>query len=297
MTKLNDEESIYLCPICLINTYYKYGVHLYYGEPCGHRFCSECANKSNKKSSGIRINTNISNSNNSKICPVCRHFVRFIIDYEYGETNFIKLENIARKQVLAIMNKTRQDFENTPIYNDYLEDRETTINKLINGDENEKKVIQDSLNQYAKEHQLEILERQTKYETSLKNTIRDIVKKEGTFYEELQQAAQNNVIDYLHIVHPLQAEYPEYFQQYQDNSEISSQKTYKTQDILGNNIPTPIDNKITSRDKIPIQKCLQLDLRIRAGGVTENLLWNRCKDELFSGFIVNKRNIDIDINN
>ncbi|KAL7065729.1 hypothetical protein ACR3K2_38250 [Cryptosporidium serpentis] len=295
--KLNNEESIYLCPICFINTYYKYGVHLYYGEPCGHRFCSECANKSNKKSGGIRINTNTSNSNNSKICPVCRHFVRFIIDYEYGETNFIKLENIARKQVLAIMNKNRQDFENTPVYNDYLEDRETTINKLINGDENEKKVIQDSLNQYAKEHQLEILERQTKYETLLKNTIREIVKKEGTFYEELQQSAQNNVIDYLHIIHPLQVEYPEYFQQYQDNTGISSQITYKAQDILGNNIPTPIDNKITSRDKIPIQKCLQLDLRIRAGGVTENLLWNRCKDELFSGFIVNKQNIDINIEN
>ncbi|KAK9174525.1 CDK-activating kinase assembly factor MAT1, partial [Cryptosporidium meleagridis] len=280
-----DGQKQYSCPLCMTSTYYKNDIKMYFGDPCGHKFCSECSTKANnsKKSTSILRGSN-------QICPVCHGFVKYIADFEYGETDFLKFESQARKQVYTILNETRKDFKDTPCYDNYLEKREDLIYKLIYGNDTEKKSTQDFLNQYSKENQVAILDRKTREETLLRNDILEIVQKEGTFYEQLNQLSQNTTIDHLQIVHPLQNEYPEFFQNFNKNS--SNQNNSNSQNIaLGSNIPNPIDKNITCKEylhqnakKSNVSTYSSIESKQRAGGFTENIVWNLCKNELFFGF-------------
>ncbi|KAH8740337.1 ring domain protein [Cryptosporidium ryanae] len=279
----NDEAltSASKCPLCMTDTYFKDDIKIYYGDPCGHCFCSECSHKINKKN--LNLSKTISNT-----CPVCLNYVKYVLDYEYGETEFLKHENTHRKYVYSIMNESRNDFKDTPCYNDYLEKREDYVYQLIYGDESEKRSIQELLNQHSKDNQMSILERKTREETKLKNSIIEIVNQEGIFYEQLNQLSQNTYIDHLQIVHPLQNEYPEFFNSYQNKRNNQNEKENGSNNfgilILGKNIPNPIDTNITSRDQIHRRNNIPIELRQRAGGFTENIVWNLCKDELLYGF-------------
>lgn len=281
---LGDDQKQYSCPLCMTSTYYKNDIKMYYGDPCGHKFCSECstrANNSKKVSSSILRGSN-------QICPVCHSFVRYVSDFEFGETNFLKSEGQARRQVYAILNETRKDFEDTPCYDNYLEQREDLIHKLIYGSDSEKKSTEEFLNQYSKENQVAILDRKTREETLLRNDILDIVQKEGIFYEQLNQLSQNTSIENIQIIHPLQNEYPEFFQNF--NKDINQGSSKNQAVILGSNIPKPLDKNITSKDQLhhkikkPPPSPLSVESRQRAGGFTENIVWNLCKNELFFGF-------------
>ncbi|KAK6587829.1 ring domain [Cryptosporidium xiaoi] len=268
------------CPLCTTDVYFKSDVKIYYGDPCGHCFCSECSDKVNKK------NSTVSKTNNN-ICPVCLNYVRYVLDYEYGETEFLKQESTYRKYVYSIMNESRNDFKDTPCYNDYLEKREDYIYKLIYSSDSEKKIIQERLNQYSKDNQISIFERKTRDETKLKNSIIEIVNQEGIFYEQLNQLSQNTYIDHLQIIHPLQNEYPEFFHNYSNKKDNQNNKNNNNGSgtfALGKNIPNPIDTNITSRDQIQRKNNIPIELRQRAGGFTENIVWNLCKDELLYGF-------------
>ncbi|OII74771.1 RING domain protein [Cryptosporidium ubiquitum] len=290
---LRDEKKHYSCPLCMTSTYYKNDIKMYFGDSCGHQFCSECSTKANNKKSSSSILRG-----SSQICPVCHSFVKYIPDFEYGETDFLKSEGQARKQVYAILNETRKDFKDTPCYDNFLEKREDLIYKLIYGNDAEKKYTQEFLNQYSKENQVAILDRKTREETLLRNDILEIVQKEGIFYEQLNQLSQNTTIDHLQIVHPLQNEYPEFFQNYNNNK--NSQNTNNNQTItLGSNIPNPIDKNITSKDYLHHNSKKQsstyssMESRQRAGGFTENIVWSLCKNELFFGFYGFHRNSDL----
>ncbi|KAF7457353.1 CDK-activating kinase assembly factor MAT1 protein [Cryptosporidium felis] len=285
---LQDSQKAYSCPLCMSSIYYKSDVKLYFGDPCGHKFCSECSLKaSNKKSSA----GGVLKTNNS-VCPVCHSFVKYVEEYEYGETDFLRLEGAARKQVYAIMNESRSDFKDTPCYDSFLEKREDIINKLIYGNEAERKSTQDLLNQITKENQIAILERRTREETLLKNTVHEIVQQEGIFYEQLNQLSQNSTIDHLQIVHPLQNEYPEFFQNFAGKTTPKASTPNNGINSLGTNVPSPIDKSVTSRDHLLSRSrenhSFSVETRQRAGGFTENIVWSLCKNELFFGFYPSK---------
>ncbi|KAJ1608993.1 ring domain-containing protein [Cryptosporidium canis] len=283
---LDDDKKQYSCPLCMTVTYYKNDIKMYYGDPCGHKFCSECSTKAsnNKKSTSSILR------GSNQVCPICQSFVKYIPDFEFGETDFIRSEGQARKQVYSILNESRKDFKDTPCYDNFLERREDLIYKLIYGSDSEKKSTEEFLNQHSKENQVAILDRKTRDETLWRNDILDIVQKEGTFYEQLNQLSQNTSIDHIQIVHPLQNEYPELFQNFSNNNSINQGISKNPVTLLGSNIPNPIDKNITSKDRLinntkkAGSASLSIESRQRAGGFTENVVWNLCKNELFFGF-------------
>lgn len=98
-------------------------------------------------------------------------------------------EKIVRTRVLSILNAERVDFQNTPLYNDFLEKREQSIYDLAwSADERRKAELNEMLREAEVENQAKILESETRKKVRAGERIRDIVAKEGVFYQLVSES-------------------------------------------------------------------------------------------------------------
>lgn len=225
-----------LCPICREDYKAAFEVKVLRSEACGHVACSRCLSRvggvrSDPSQKGGLVWVDESKPVN---CPTCQAPV---MPEQWEDTtneiNVFERESLIRARVMSVLNVDRKSFESTPVYNNFLEEREDIIFDLVfSSDENVRKDRAEYLKQYELDHQasvLEALERQKRHD---EETVKDIVAKEGTFYEMVKQ---NYGPGFLHfktnakLVHPLKRDNPQYFPS-EDQANNARQK---------NNGPTP----------------------------------------------------------
>ncbi|CEM16009.1 unnamed protein product [Vitrella brassicaformis CCMP3155] len=193
----------YECPVCHENIYYDAARRMMQADVCGHRICSKCVDKQYQNHYTIA-------------CPICRNPIN---KDQWGDRepdqNVYDGEKRVRRDVNAVYNRTREDFANTPLYNDYLEEKEEVVYVLVySSREEEKAEARTKLEKYRNDNATAISANRQKQEDQLAQKIRDIVSKEGDFYERVKvkfqpgfaPAAQN-----LKLTHRLKVQYSHLF--------------------------------------------------------------------------------------
>lgn len=106
------------CPVCKSDPFINPGMRLLVS-PCYHRLCETCVERLFAHGTGS--------------CPVCHCSLRRT---NWAPASFedlrVEREVRIRKRILAIFNQTQEDFTDTRAYNDYLEEVEEIIFKLVN---------------------------------------------------------------------------------------------------------------------------------------------------------------------
>lgn len=106
------------CPVCKSDPFIDPGMRLLVS-PCYHRLCESCVERLFAHGTGA--------------CPVCGCSLRRT---NWAPASFedlhVEREVRIRKRILAIFNQTLEDFTDVRAYNDYLEEVEDIIFKLVN---------------------------------------------------------------------------------------------------------------------------------------------------------------------
>ncbi|CAM9268077.1 unnamed protein product [Heterosigma akashiwo] len=139
-------EGLESCAICNTTEDDSFNLNnkkLLLNKKCGHKFCQTCIRRELARSKSFP-------------CQKCQQPVKkaTLTDKSLNE---IECERDVswRKKVLAVYNKTEDDFDSLDEYNDYLEEVETKIYNLCNGIDVES--ITKELNEYQQAHKDEIL--------------------------------------------------------------------------------------------------------------------------------------------
>ncbi|OEH76612.1 CDK-activating kinase [Cyclospora cayetanensis] len=124
----------YQCPVCYENCCYNPEKKLYYSDVCSHRLCDSCI-QLQFADAPVGVAASAKGS-----CPVCRRaLTRGNYVLTEPEVDLFSVEKEVRKRVNNALNALRDNFDSTPAYNDYLEDKEETIYELVYGTDDQLK--------------------------------------------------------------------------------------------------------------------------------------------------------------
>ncbi|XP_026190669.1 CDK-activating kinase assembly factor MAT1 [Cyclospora cayetanensis] len=202
----------YQCPVCYENCCYNPEKKLYYSDVCSHRLCDSCI-QLQFADAPVGVAASAKGS-----CPVCRRaLTRGNYVLTEPEVDLFSVEKEVRKRVNNALNALRDNFDSTPAYNDYLEDKEETIYELVYGtDDQLKRRLENRLrdieghgrtqSQHHQQKQQQQQQQNSDARAALRvRKIKEIVKKEGNFYEivkykPLGKNLKFNDEPYLHVL-------------------------------------------------------------------------------------------------
>lgn len=263
-----------------------------HGAICGHRICMVCLKKEKLLSDrgnelvnlGIVGTAEIRSEvvgDSSITCPLCQK--------AYPRTSWVNLvhEQQAfnraqryRQQVLAVMNSSRDRFENTPSYDDYIELRELRINTIVEASEEKRRKLLEELRTEESQSQTKILEDKGKAEELKKEDIKEIVKNEGVFFQICSSQFElgfNTDVD-RDMMHPLVNKHPEYFEDFLFTGSSASRGG-----PANFAVPTPLDSNITTYPqtvpKQSIDKSKYNDF-LRACGFRKEIMQRKMRQEV-----------------
>eukprot|EP00917_Polyrhabdina_sp_WS-2016_P024789 GHVP01053555.1.p1 GENE.GHVP01053555.1~~GHVP01053555.1.p1 ORF type:complete len:286 (+),score=49.67 GHVP01053555.1:28-858(+) len=249
---------------------------------CGHRACEKCLDRI-----AVEESQNTSNAPKASrvsedkyvVCPFCKKEGKRSswTDRLPEEARYLR-EQEARDRVCEVLNASRKAFENTPLYDEYLEKREEFIMELSDPNEENRKLVKRRLLALEDSSLQEIISNRKMKDAQDKEWVKQIVEKEGTFYElvklsfgpgmKIREESKQK------LTHTLVKENPELFK---DTSN----------DILKNQFqPKPLDTSIsdTTLPKRPVSdrsKCMH------AGGHTKSPVFKRGALEMVIGLKIN----------
>lgn len=253
------------CISCFKFAYVDSDKKLFFFDVCKHKICKECLDEHLSK-------------HNKQYCPFCKVAVtkRNVIPIDMDEWIFSNQKKI-RARLITIFNKKRHNFENTPLYNNYLEKVEDLIYTLSNETDKKKiKQLETYIKKYEKENIKIIEENNAILNEQRKRKIHEIVQKEGNFYEIIKnrpislnsiEEREQNKTSYVHI---LIKENPKLF----DDSKVIEEEN-KTQ-------PRPLNPQYKTDTDIPKQKYKTKEEIIRAdisGGYNLDVIYHRAETE------------------
>lgn len=146
---MDDDRSKDMCPVCKTDRYLSPNMRFLINPECYHKICESCVDR-------------IFSLGPAK-CPYpkCHKTLRKNkFKNQLFEDINIEREVDIRKRILAVYNKTEEDFDSLPEYNQYLETIEEMVYNLTNGIDKDQ--IEKEVTQYQTEHNIEILERATR---------------------------------------------------------------------------------------------------------------------------------------
>ncbi|KAL8439298.1 hypothetical protein Efla_003935 [Eimeria flavescens] len=202
----------YECPVCNANCFLNPDRLLYSSEVCSHRLCEPCL------LSQFGDLTGGASATAKGACPVCRRpLTRANYVLTEPDVELFEYEKDIRKRVNSVLNALRDNFENTPAYNDYLEEKEETIYELVHGtDEQIKRKLESRLRELeghgrAQQQQKQQKQQQQQQQNSEARAalrlrkIKEIVSKEGNFYEIVKRKPLGRPLKateepYLHVL-------------------------------------------------------------------------------------------------
>ncbi|VWU50273.1 CDK-activating kinase assembly factor [Hepatocystis sp. ex Piliocolobus tephrosceles] len=256
----------YKCTLCSDNIYINSEKKLYFFDVCKHKICGDC----------LEIHLN---KHNKQHCPRCKVAIseRNITLFDIEERIYDNQKNI-RSKLVEIFNKKRHNFENTPLYYNYLEHVEDIIYMLTNEcDEKKRKAIEAYIKKYERENAKIIEENNAIMYESEKKKIHEIVKEEGNLYEIIKHRSIINKSDDKIYVHSLIRENPKLFDEVKITNITESQ-------------PQPLNPSIKNDTDISVRIYLneeELEKAHYAGGYDESVVFKRCDLEFNSTIFIN----------
>ena len=284
-----------MCLMCFEAAFTSLNNRILTSKLCGHKICNSCLQtrgKSTDPSSNVSGNdSNTKNLCNIYTCPLCGE-VSSLTEWveREGDETFFEQEALISQRVASVYNLTRNHFDNTPKYNDYIEMRESIVYDLLyHPSEKERKRIQEELEIYEAEHQKQIVECQQLAKRLEREWIRDIVSKEGTFYERVQSDILFSS-NKTKLVHPLQRRYMDLFVEDESKLETSPKtQSRSTQDTaltgltLGTTgLPKPLDSNLNYL-KLTRKPYTDKAAMLRACGMSKKTIGNRVLQEVWGG--------------
>eukprot|EP01057_Protomagalhaensia_wolfi_P000574 Protomagalhaensia_wolfi_Nauph_80__573@NODE_1324_length_1588_cov_134_064558_g1023_i0_p1_GENE_NODE_1324_length_1588_cov_134_064558_g1023_i0NODE_1324_length_1588_cov_134_064558_g1023_i0_p1_ORF_typecomplete_len293_score47_57MAT1/PF06391_13/1_7e18zfRING_5/PF14634_6/8_9e06zfRING_UBOX/PF13445_6/0_0011zfC3HC4_5/PF17121_5/0_0022zfC3HC4/PF00097_25/0_0061zfRING_2/PF13639_6/0_022zfC3HC4_2/PF13923_6/0_013zfC3HC4_3/PF13920_6/0_33zfRING_4/PF14570_6/6_5zfRING_4/PF14570_6/61ProkRING_4/PF14447_6/41ProkRING_4/PF14 len=282
-----------VCPVCREDYLTVFEVKLFRSGVCGHPVCSRClTNNANGKLSKTGQWIDLEQVLKCLVCGVPAAAGQWTDTAP--EENLLEKEALVRARVLAILNGDRKSYQNTPAYNQFLEEREEIIYDLVFSDDDSLKAQRQTyLKQYEMEFQQQILEASERQRLREKQWIQEIVEKEDVFYEIVNQgfAAKNfgfKNTDRKRLVHKLQHLHPQYFEQADavgvvagpaQASDVSITKLSELHASLPNTIIPNIDYMKLKRRHADDRAAL-----LRAGGHKKDRIAVRTRLEAFALF-------------
>ncbi|KAL8454018.1 hypothetical protein Emag_001590 [Eimeria magna] len=276
----------YACPVCNENCFYNPEKKLYHSDVCSHRLCESCL------IAQFGDLTGGASASSKGTCPVCRRqLTRGNYVLTEPDVELFSYEKEVRKRVNNVLNALRDNFENTPAYNDYLEEKEDTIYELVHGtDEHVKRKLESRLReleghgraQPQQQQQKQQLQQQQNSEARVAlrlRKIKEIVKKEGNFYEIVKHKPLGRTIKsgedpYVHVLER------QYFSLFHKESASGNQLTNGAVSAEG---ARPLDASIREDQHIPRRRYANLndfDAAGLAAGFVPELFRTRGKQEL-----------------
>ncbi|SBT71756.1 CDK-activating kinase assembly factor, putative [Plasmodium malariae] len=256
----------YKCISCFEDIYINSDKELFYFDICKHKICGECLE-------------NHLNKHNKQHCPRCKVSItkKNVVPFDIEERIYSNQKNI-RSKLMEIFNKRRHNFENTPLYNNYLEKIEDIIYMLTNEcDEKKRKIIESYIKKYEKENIKLIEENNALIYENEKKKIHDIVKEEGNLYEIIKHRPIINKSNNETYVHSLIKENPKLFDEIKVTNISESQ-------------PQPLNASIKNDTDIPVRKFTseeELKKSDYAGGYDPSIVFKRCDTEFNSTIYFN----------
>ncbi|SBS84533.1 CDK-activating kinase assembly factor, putative (MAT1) [Plasmodium ovale curtisi] len=190
----------YKCTICFEDIYINSEKKLFFFDICKHKICGEC------------LESHL-NKYNRQHCPRCKVSItkKNVAPFDIEDRIYSNQKNI-RSKLVEIFNKKRHNFENTPLYNNYLEKIEDIIYMLTHEcDEKKRKTIEAYIKKYEKENIKSIEENNALIYENEKKKIHQIVKEEGNLYEIIKQRPIINKSNNEKYIHSLIKENPKLF--------------------------------------------------------------------------------------
>lgn len=175
------DSRLSACDACLESAFVSIDNKLLTSINCGHRVCRRCLKHSQGDDAASVANASAAGTDSSASlpgpsqkaarvtaltvgskglrCPICQAIAGASEWVDRGtEDSIVEQEKIIRQRVLSIYNSTRENFESTPTYNDYLEKREDTIYELVyGGDDNKKKALQEEFHMVDVQNQKQVI--------------------------------------------------------------------------------------------------------------------------------------------
>ncbi|SPJ08968.1 CDK-activating kinase assembly factor [Plasmodium sp. DRC-Itaito] len=248
----------YKCISCFEHIYVNNEKKLYFFDICKHKICGECLE-------------NHLNKLNKQHCPLCKVSVtkKNVALFDIEERIYVNQKNV-RSKLKEIFNKRRHNFENTPLYNNYLEKVEDMIYVLTNEcDEKKRKIIEAYIKKYEKDNYKLIEENNALIYESERKKIHEIVKEEGNLYEIIKHRPIINKVHNETYVHSLIKENPKLF------DEVKVANIVEVQ-------PQPLNAAYKNDTDIPLRKYFSQDELYKAdyaGGYDTNVVLKRCDIE------------------
>ncbi|AFZ79431.1 CDK-activating kinase assembly factor, putative [Theileria equi strain WA] len=245
------------CPICLEIITPLSGKTLLVSEVCDHKICDVCAERQLASQAGHTQ------------CAICRcHITRMsFVPFDICSIYYNSHKD-ARKRVLQVYNDTRINFQTTPEYNKYLEDREALIVELATcKNEVRRKTLEQEIKSYERANASRISENIAVQKAEHRKRIRSIVEKEKTFYEIVDKGAPFNPHKLQDLIHPLQKSCPSYF--LDEGAVLASKGESKPL-----NAAIRSDSDIQRRVYTSRIEFLESDI---AGGYSKDLVSTKCK--------------------
>eukprot|EP00386_Alphamonas_edax_P015351 GDKI01046921.1.p1 GENE.GDKI01046921.1~~GDKI01046921.1.p1 ORF type:complete len:274 (+),score=86.08 GDKI01046921.1:128-949(+) len=197
-----DGPPEYFCHQCNKNIYYQQELRMF-TPGCKHRICSACLEETYSRKTNVP-------------CRICNRSLKKN-DYVSKDDDEIQVEGEKsyRKKVFDVYNKSRRDFKLTPEYNSFLEEREDIVYILAySTDKKEREMAEEKMRAYERENAALIQANKQRADEERKRKIRDIVEKEGTFYELVRHNPTKPGMPPPRketLVHPLKRQYRDLF--------------------------------------------------------------------------------------
>ncbi|CAD2094886.1 CDK-activating kinase assembly factor, putative [Plasmodium vinckei] len=256
----------YKCSLCLDDIYINTEKKLFLFDICKHKICGECLE-------------NHLNKHNKQHCPRCKIAItkKNVVPFDIEERIYSNQKNI-RSKLTEIFNKKRHNFQNTPLYNNYLEKIEDIIFMLTNEcDEKKRKIIEAYIKKYEKENIKLIEENNSLIYENEKKKIHGIVKEEGNLYEIIKQRPIVNKLNNETYVHSLVKENPKLFTEVKVTNISESQ-------------PQPLNPAIRNDTDIPVRRFIseeEIKQSDYSGGYDISIVFKRCDQEFNSTIYLN----------
>ncbi|EZG68109.1 putative CDK-activating kinase assembly factor [Gregarina niphandrodes] len=250
---------------------------------CGHGVCDKCLGQRYpvRLTASADVVWNLS-PGHLVVCPICE---RPTPQKDWGDwisdRNLLEKAESIRKRVTLVLNGDRQTFKSTPLFYEFLENREEVIYDLVySQDVTVKRQREEFLKQCEISKQKETLEANERYRKRTEERIKEIVEKEGTFYEQLKVDYSKGFRKELpSLSHPLTREHAELFPQHAEASakEALLQENQSDVDLL-NYLRQHMPTVMTEYTKKPG------DSRARAvaGGHSKEVVLYRTQLETFA---------------
>lgn len=169
-----DVDNVDRCSACQVDYYHNPDVRMLFSKVCSHPVCEPCV---------MRLFQHV----RTYPCPLCSQSVRAEdFSEQSNESRVVESATKIRRQICDVYCKTEEDFSSADEFNDYLEQREDLIYRLLNPSSQEDvRDVWRHIDEYKERNAFQIMQAQSQRPRKKLQRIWNIIEEEGVFCSQL----------------------------------------------------------------------------------------------------------------